>query len=190
MPKRAFLSAFIICGTFFCSEAVFAQSATIEQKQSARTTTKSVTPTREGILMRNGRMMVILANGYAPLTAVRTFPNGAKIAPSGLLTTPEGEKITLQEGDRLDLQGTLTRSPVITQQSTTTQGDTTGFGKQLLYAKQLQERITLLQRKMSILEKKNEILDSTAKDKSKAAGLKKLNADLAKVQKQLEAAEK
>jgi hypothetical protein len=164
-----------------------AQKAAIQKKASGRTTTTSVTPQRQGLVMRNGKLMEIQGKGYAPVTNARTFANGAKLQPSGALTMPNGETIQLQEGDHLDLKGTLTRSPVEVQKSTTVSGDTTGISQQLLQAQQINERLKLLQEKQRVLERKNELLQKTAQNKPAAADLKKLDAEIFKLQQQLEA---
>ncbi|MFC6998465.1 DUF6799 domain-containing protein [Rufibacter roseus] len=191
--QKPFFFPLLMCGIVFCltfSTAQAQNKATIQKKSSGRTTTTSVTPAREGIIMRNGKIMIILPKGYAPLTSTRSFPNGARVEPDGQFTTPEGEKQQLSDGDRLDLNGNLTRNPVVIEQKTELKGDTTGIGKQLLQAQQLQNRIHLLQRKVDILEKKNELLQSTAKNKPDAEQLKKLDEELAKLKQQLAATDK
>ncbi|WP_066830033.1 DUF6799 domain-containing protein [Rufibacter ruber] len=191
MPKRCLqVSGTLLVLALLTAGSALAQGATIQKTESGRTTTPSVTPAREGVIMRNGKPMTILPKGYAPLSQAKTFPNGAQLQPNGQLKTADGQTRLLQDGDRLDLQGNLIKNPVIVQQSTTLTGDTTGFGNQLLHAQALQERIQLLQRKREILEKKNELLQGAVKDKAKTANLQKLDAELAKVQQQLASEEK
>lgn len=171
---------------FFVPMASQAQKATVTKKESGRTVTPSVTPPRSGIIMRNGQMMQIRGKGYSPVTQERTFPNGASLTPNGLLTTTLGEKIQLQNGDHLDLQGNLTRNPVELQQSATVNGDTAGLGTRFQQAQHLQERLYLLQRKIELLEKKNELLQQTVKGKTDTAALKKLDEEIAGLQRLLE----
>ncbi|RNI32877.1 hypothetical protein EFA69_00170 [Rufibacter immobilis] len=189
MRQRFHLIGLLIFAAMLLPAVSQAQSGSVEKRESGRTTTTSVTPVRQGVLMRNGKMMEIQGKGYAPLTKARTFPNGSTLQPNGTLTVTGGEVLQLNEGDRMDLQGNLTRSPVVVQRSSTVTGDTTGIGKQLLQAQQMNERLKLLQEKQRVLQLKSELLQQTVQSKPDAASLKKLDADISAVQKQIAAQE-
>ncbi|RNI25866.1 DUF6799 domain-containing protein [Rufibacter latericius] len=190
MRHRFILTGGLLIGLFCAPVLVQAQSASIGKKESGRTTTTSVTPLREGIIMRNGKMMEIRGTNFSPLTQARTFSNGATLQPNGSLTVSGGEAIQLNEGDHVDLKGNVHRTTVITHKSTTVTGDTTGIGKQLLQAQQMNDQLRLLQEKQRVLQQKNELLQKTVQNKPTNTELQKLDADLAKLQQQLAAEEK
>ncbi|AKQ44692.1 hypothetical protein TH63_02120 [Rufibacter radiotolerans] len=167
-----------------------AQKATIQKRESGRTTTPSVTPMRQGVIIRNGVPVEVQGNKFTPIANARTFKNGTVLQTNGQLTLPGGEVVQLKEGDRIDMKGNLTRSPVVVERTTTVTGDTAGIGKQLMQAQQQHERQKLLQEKMRLLEEKNRLLEKTIKSKPDAARLQKLDADLAKAQQQIDAENK
>ncbi|WP_207432594.1 DUF6799 domain-containing protein [Sabulibacter ruber] len=189
MLQRFILASALLLGAVLAPLCSQAQTATINKSERGRTTTTSVTPLRQGIIMRNGKPMEVQGKGYAPLTQARTFPNGSTLQPNGTLTVAGGEVIQLNEGDRLDLKGNLSRSPVEVHRSTTVSGDTTGIGKYLTQANQMNDRLRLLQEKQRVLQLKNELLQKTVQKKPTDAELKKLDADLARLEKQLAAQE-
>ncbi|MBC3538393.1 DUF6799 domain-containing protein [Rufibacter sediminis] len=190
MLHRFILAGGLLLGMLCAPVLVQAQNASIGKAESGRTTTTSVTPLRQGIIMRNGKMMEIKGTDFSPLTQARTFTNGATLQPSGSLTIAGGEAVQLNEGDYVDLKGTLHRSTVITHRSTTLTGDTTGIGNQLLQAQQIKDRLRLLEEKQRVLQRKTELLQKTVQNKPSAPELKKLDTDLAKLEQQLAAEEK
>ncbi|WP_205501941.1 DUF6799 domain-containing protein [Rufibacter psychrotolerans] len=189
MLPRSLIASLLLLGAVLAPLSTRAQSATIQKRISGKTTTTSVTPLRQGIILRNGKPMQVQGDTFTPLTQAKTFANGATLHPNGTLTTAGGEVIQLAEGDRLDLKGNLTRSPVVLQQSTTLSGDSTGLGQHLLQAQQMNERLRLLQEKQRVLQRKNELLQKTVQQKPDAATLKKLDAEAALLEKQLAAQE-
>ncbi|ALI99668.1 DUF6799 domain-containing protein [Rufibacter tibetensis] len=190
MLQRILLASALLLGILASPMLAQAQTASIRKSESGRTTTTSVTPLRKGIIMRNGRLMDVKGKDFTPLAQGRTFPNGSILQPNGSLTLTGGEVLQLNEGDYVDLKGNLHRSTVITQRTTTVSGDTTGIGKQLLQAQQMNDRLKLLQEKQRVLQFKTELLQKTAQNKSNQAELKKLDADLSKLEQQLSAEEK
>ncbi|GAB2530483.1 DUF6799 domain-containing protein [Rufibacter soli] len=187
MSLRFLFSATVFFSTLLAPVLGQAQNASIQKRVSGRTTTTSVTPMRQGIIIRNGVPVEVQGTKFTPLASARSYKNGAVLQPNGQLTLPGGEVVQLQEGDRLDLKGNLTRSTVVVQKTTTVSGDTAGLGKQLMQAQHQQERQKLLQEKVRLLEEKNRLLEKAVKSKPDAARLQKLDADLAKAQQQLDA---
>ncbi|WP_192823447.1 DUF6799 domain-containing protein [Rufibacter sp. LB8] len=181
-----FFTAFFVCTTARAQT----QGATVEKREAGRTAVNGAAPVRQGIIMRNGKMMEIQPKGYAPLLESKKFSNGATLSPGGHFTAASGQVTQLKDGDRIDLQGNFIPNPVVVQQTTTVSGDTTGLGTQLLQAQALQERLQLLESKRTLLEKKNELLQTTLKDKTKTLNLQKVDADLTQVKQQMAAEEK
>ncbi|KAA3436476.1 DUF6799 domain-containing protein [Rufibacter hautae] len=190
MLHRYLLAGGLFVGVLLAPEMAQAQNASIGKSERGRTTTTSVAPLRQGIIMRNGKMMEINGQQFTPLTQARTFPNGATLQPNGTLTASGGEAIQLNEGDHVDLKGNMHRTTVITHRSTTVTGDTTGIGKQLLQAQQMNDRLRLLQEKQRVLQQKGELLQKTVQNKPSQTELKKLDTDLAKLQQLIATEEK
>lgn len=190
MLQRFILAGGLLLGMLGVPVLVQAQNASIGKAESGRTTTISVTPLRQGIIMRNGKMMEIKGSDFTPIPQARTFANGATLQPSGSFTNAGGEAVQLTEGDYVDLKGTLHRSTVVTHRSTTVTGDTTGIGNQLLQAQQTKDRLRLLQEKQRVLQRKTELLQKTVQNKPSQPELQKLNAEVAKLEQQLAAEEK
>lgn len=53
--------------------------------------------------MKDGKVWVWENNMKTELTAERTLPDGTKISPTGVVTSPAGTTTTMVEGDVLDL---------------------------------------------------------------------------------------
>ncbi|GGK58708.1 DUF6799 domain-containing protein [Rufibacter glacialis] len=190
MLHRILWAGSLLLALALIPELTLAQKASIRKSESGRTTTTSVTPLRQGMILRNGKVMEIKGQDFTPLSQARTFPNGAVLQPNGSFTAAGGEALQLKEGDHVDLKGNLHPSTVVTQRNITVSGDTTGMGKQLLQAQQLNDRQKLLQEKQRILQQKHDLLQKTVQNKPNSPELKKLNADLARLQQQLTAEEK
>lgn len=162
-----------------------AQQASVSTSISGKTVTPSVTPFRQGVMMRNGKMVEVNNQQMTPLEATKRFPNGSTVTPNGVYVNRAGQEIQMQEGDRVDLIGVFSKSPVIINESTVVTGDTAALRNELQHAQRLQNRLDLLQRKRELLEQKNALLENAAQNKTKSKDLIKVEADLKKVQQQL-----
>lgn len=178
----------LLLGIFFFPTLTQAQNTSVGKSASGRTISTSVTPLRAGMVMRNGKVMEVKGKDFTPLAQARTFPNGATLQPNGSFKTAGGEILQLNEGDHVDFKGTFHRSVVVTQSSTTISGDTAGLGKQLLQAQHMKDRLRLLQEKQRVLQQKTDLLQKIVQNKPNQTELKKLDADLARLQQQLTAA--
>jgi hypothetical protein len=186
---RPFLLAFILVLCCLAGHQSQAQQASISTSKSGKTVTPSVTPFKHGVIMRNGKMVEVNNQQSTLLTETKRFPNGSTVTPDGVYVNRAGQEIQMMEGDRVDIIGVFSKTPVIINESTVVTGDTASLRNELQQAQQLQNRLDLLQRKRELLEQKNALLESAAKDKTKSKELQKLDADLAKIKQQLTQAE-
>ena len=182
---RPFLFALLLMLCCLAGQQSQAQQASISTSKSGKTVTPSVTPFRQGVMMRNGKMVEVNNQQITPLAETKRFPNGSTVTPDGVLVNRAGQEIQMQEGDRVDLMGVFSKSPVIINESTVVSGDTAALRNEIRQAQALQTRLELLQRKRELLEQKNALLESAAQDKTKSKELQKLDADLTKVKQQL-----
>src|SRR5215217_6433299 len=107
MLQRYLIAGGLLLGVLLTPGITQAQNASIGKSERGRTTTTSVAPLHQGIIMRNGKMMEINGQQFTPLTQARTFPNGATLQPNGTLTASGGEATQLAEGDHVDLKGNM-----------------------------------------------------------------------------------
>lgn len=162
-----------------------ASAQTVTKVVRGTTTTPSVTPFKQGVIIRNGVPVQLKGEATMPVTQTITFPNGTTLQPNGLYTTTDGKHFQLQEGDRIDERGVMQRMPVKIEESVTVSGDTTALGAALQQAQADQEYLQLLQRKRALLEEKSKLLDGAAPAKAQSADLKKIDADIAQVKAEL-----
>ena len=71
---------------------------------------------KDGVRMKEGKIMVTELGHTSPLTADRTLISGTKITTTGLITTPEGATTQLQEGDEMSLSGRVTTKSGLAEQ--------------------------------------------------------------------------
>jgi len=62
----------------------------------------------DGLLMRNGIMMIVLSGKMSPITGDTILDNGYKIMKGGMIIKKDGSKLVLSEGQHLDMAGNLT----------------------------------------------------------------------------------
>ncbi|QHL88953.1 hypothetical protein GU926_16560 [Nibribacter ruber] len=190
MTRILLLPALLLLFIFGASHQSLAQSASISTSKSGKTVTPSVTPFKQGLMMRNGVVVEINNDVITPIQETRRMPNGTTVTPDGVVVTRRGDEIKMLEGDRVDVNGVFAKTPVIINESTVVTGDTAALRNELNMAQHLQTRLDLLQRKRELLEQKNALLEKAVQSKTKSKELQKVDADLAKVQKQLTQMEK
>lgn len=64
--------------------------------------------TSDGVILKNGKMMMIKAGKTTLLDKSITMSNGTKIMTDGSYLMKNGSKMKLNEGDHMDLSGKLT----------------------------------------------------------------------------------
>lgn len=62
----------------------------------------------EGIVMRNGKVLMVENGKSTPLTENKTLSNGEVIAANGTVTMSDGTTTTLKDGDWVNMDGTIT----------------------------------------------------------------------------------
>lgn len=83
-----------------------------------------VTPNQDGVLIMNGKTMVVKNGQSTAMTQPVNLTNGARIMPDGTLIDKDGTSVKLREGDYLDFSGKyLHRNP------STATGTDTGYDK-------------------------------------------------------------
>ena len=65
---------------------------------------------KDGVMMKEGKVMVTQMGRTTPLTQEMNLINGTKITPTGTITTPAGVSTQLTEGDLVSLSGRITTS--------------------------------------------------------------------------------
>lgn len=61
----------------------------------------------EGLVKRDGKIIVLEDGKFRPLTESKTLGNGSVVEPTGLVTSTDKNKITMKDGDFLTLDGEL-----------------------------------------------------------------------------------
>lgn len=65
---------------------------------------------KDGILLKDGKVLVTQMGRTTPLTQEMSLTNGTKISPNGTIVTSAGVSTQLQEGDLMSLSGRITTS--------------------------------------------------------------------------------
>lgn len=71
---------------------------------------------KDGVLMKDGKIMLTELGHTDPLAADKTLVNGTKISTTGLITARDGTTTQLQEGDEVSLSGRVTTKAVLAEQ--------------------------------------------------------------------------
>ncbi|WP_165963687.1 DUF6799 domain-containing protein [Hymenobacter radiodurans] len=83
-------------------------------RKAATPRPKPVTPgvatMKDGVMMKEGKVLVTQMGRTTPLTQEMSLINGTKITPTGTITTPAGVSTQLTEGDIVSLSGRITTS--------------------------------------------------------------------------------
>jgi len=83
-------------------------------RRTAAPRPKAATPgaptLKDGILLKDGKVLVTQMGRTTPLTQEMSLVNGTKISPAGTVLTPAGVSTQLQEGDLMSLSGRITTS--------------------------------------------------------------------------------
>lgn len=61
---------------------------------------------KDGVAMKDGKMMTMKDGVKAEMTGEMTLKNGTKVTPTGTVTSSDGKTWTLKDGDFIDLDGT------------------------------------------------------------------------------------
>lgn len=97
------------------TSAVAASAQTkMPPRKAATPRPKPVTPgvatMKDGVMMKEGKVMATQMGQTKPLTQEMSLINGTKITPTGTITTPAGVSTQLTEGDVVSLSGRITTS--------------------------------------------------------------------------------
>ena len=85
------------------SLGVFAQDTTTRMDNMQQQKMKS----HDGIMMKNGKMMVMENGQTSPLTEDRTLSNGTVVMSNGTVKMSDGTTSTLKEGEYVNMDGTM-----------------------------------------------------------------------------------
>ena len=97
--KKVLFSLFAIALSF----GAFAQDSSMHHMQQSKMKMK----THEGIMMRNGKVMVMQNGQSAPLTADKTLSNGEVVSSNGQVKMADGTTTMLKDGDWINMNGTI-----------------------------------------------------------------------------------
>lgn len=89
------------------SYGAFAQAQTAEPKKME----KGMNHQRrhaDGVMMQNGKMMMVKAQKMTAMESELTLSNGTKIMTDGSYTTANGTNMMLKEGQHMDMMGKVT----------------------------------------------------------------------------------
>lgn len=99
--KKVLFSLFAIALSF----GAFAQDSSMHHMQQNKMKMKM--KTHEGIMMRNGKVMVMQNGQSAPLTADKTLSNGEVVSSNGQVKMANGTTTMLKDGDWINMNGTI-----------------------------------------------------------------------------------
>ncbi len=97
--KALLLSVFAIALSF----GAFAQDSSMNQMHQNKMNMKG----HEGIMMKNGQVMVIDNGKSTALTQDKTLSNGTVVSVNGTVKSSDGTITTLKDGDWVNTDGTI-----------------------------------------------------------------------------------
>ncbi|HXS58662.1 MAG TPA: DUF6799 domain-containing protein [Hanamia sp.] len=101
--KKVLLSFFAIALSF----GAFAQDSAMHNKNAMHNNMQHNMKSHEGIVMRNGKVMVIENGKSTPLTQDKTLSNGEVISSNGQVKMSDGTTSMLKDGDWVNMNGTI-----------------------------------------------------------------------------------
>ena len=108
--------AFTLVGTVSAQDTMPVGKNSTEKKAQ-----KPPNKRKDMVMMKNGSMVMLKDGEWMPMKKKMTLNNGTKVKPDGSVTFSDGTKMTMQNADRIDIDGTLIlgkRSPVMKKDST------------------------------------------------------------------------
>ncbi|MEP6952411.1 MAG: DUF6799 domain-containing protein [Ginsengibacter sp.] len=97
--KKVWISLFAIT----LSLGVFAQDST---NQTPATAPQQSVKSHEGVIMKDGKLLMMKNGQTTQLTTDLTLDNGAVVMSNGTLKSKDGTTTTLKEGDYVAMDGT------------------------------------------------------------------------------------
>jgi hypothetical protein len=97
--KKVLFSLFAIALSF----GAFAQDSSMHHMQQNKMKMK----THEGIMMRNGKVMVMQNGQSTPLTEDKTLSNGEVVSSNGQVKMSDGTTTMLKDGDWVNMDGII-----------------------------------------------------------------------------------
>ncbi len=102
--KKVFLSAF----AFILTAGAFAQSSSTDSSTSMnKTEMHQKMQSHDGVIMKDGKLLVTKNGQAAPLTENVTLNDGTIVTPDGTVKKTDGTTVTLKEGDYVTADGKL-----------------------------------------------------------------------------------
>ena len=97
--KKVWVSLFAIT----LSLGVFAQDST---NQTNPTTSQQSVKSHDGVIMKDGKLLMVKNGQATQLTADLTLDNGTVVKSDGTVQAKDGTTTTLKEGDYVTMEGT------------------------------------------------------------------------------------
>lgn len=71
----------------------------------------------DGVMMKNGRLVLLHAGEMNEVLQATTLADGTLILPDGSVTLPDGKRIMLSEGQNVSLSGRLNSRPGVPERA-------------------------------------------------------------------------
>lgn len=65
---------------------------------------------KDHLVMKDGKVMMVMAGKNMPLDKELTLNNGTKVAVDGTVTMKDGMKMTMKEGDMMTMDGEIMKN--------------------------------------------------------------------------------
>ena len=62
---------------------------------------------KDGVMMMDGKMMMVQGGKMSSMKKPMTMGNGTKVMTDGMCTKKDGTKMTMKEGDHMDMAGNM-----------------------------------------------------------------------------------
>ena len=67
------------------------------------------TPTKDGVMMMDGKVMMMKDGKAMPMDKDMTMSDGSKVMMDGTVMKKDGSKMTMQNGDSMDMSGMMSK---------------------------------------------------------------------------------
>jgi len=96
----------IACAALLLSATTFAQTDSTKMR-SENEMQKENKMKKDCVMMKDGVMMQMKDGKATAMSSSVTMSNGTVVMPDGTVTKQDGSKMTLKEGDSMDMKGNL-----------------------------------------------------------------------------------
>lgn len=161
--KKAYTILTALLLALCISATSYAQKKPVKTEKSKQQTTSQV---QDGIIMQNGKMMMMKQGNTFPMTQDMTLTDGTKVMKNGTVVRPDGQTTMMSNGDVMTMSGQLRLGGMEADQPITMPNEsmkpgtsTTAPGSSTMTMESMEQRMNMMNEKMRLMNEKMRLLN-------------------------------